>query len=134
MLLSECLRALAIFHVLIYCVAQIAASVLIVHASSCPVPWLYTLPHPLHLLLPSQIDLEGERQVTPDEGALVARDHSCLYYETSAKNDLHVQDAVVWGLLAQIMDTPSLLRPPPSPMDMEQPYEHNRHYGAQCLC
>eukprot|EP00955_Chlamydomonas_euryale_P065240 359188-Chlamydomonas_euryale.AAC.7 len=86
------------------------------------------------MIVGNKIDLEGGRCVSPDEGALVARDHSCLYYETSAKLDLHVQDAVVWGLLAQVMDTPSLLRPPPSPLDVEHPHEGRPQNGAQCIC
>lgn len=34
---------------------------------------------------------DTQRQVSSDQGAQVARDHGCLYYETSAKLDLHVQ-------------------------------------------
>ncbi|KAG1673690.1 hypothetical protein FOA52_010558 [Chlamydomonas sp. UWO 241] len=85
------------------------------------------------MIIGNKIDREGERRVSPDQAALVARDFSCLYYETSAKLDMHVQDAVVWGLLAQVMDTPSLLRPPPHAMDMEQPQIRSGG-GAQCAC
>ncbi len=81
-----------------------------------------------------QIDREKDRRVAAEEGALVARDHGCLYYETSAKEDLGVQDAVVWGLLAQVMDTPSLLRPPPVAMDMEPSRAHNHHHHQGCAC
>lgn len=42
------------------------------------------------------------RAVSPDEGAAFAREHGCLYKETSAKNDQGgteegVYDALVWG-------------------------------------
>lgn len=45
---------------------------------------------------------EGVRAVSPDEGAAFAREHGCLYKETSAKNDQGgtdegVYDALVWG-------------------------------------
>jgi hypothetical protein len=45
---------------------------------------------------------EGQRVVTPDEGAAFAREHGCLYKETSAKTDRGgidegVYDALVWG-------------------------------------
>eukprot|EP00798_Chlamydomonas_sp_ICE-L_P026958 gene26958-35000_t len=54
-----------------------------------------------------------ERQVSKEEAAEFARSHGCMYYECSAKMDENVQDAIVWGLLATITDTPCLLRPPP---------------------
>jgi Ras-related protein Rab-18 len=48
--------------------------------------------------------LQGEavRAVSPDQGAAFARDHGCLYKETSAKTDKGgvdegVYDALVWG-------------------------------------
>ncbi len=34
----------------------------------------------------------------------------CMYHETSARTDMGVYDAFVWGLLTAIIDTPSLLR------------------------
>lgn len=45
---------------------------------------------------------EGVRAVSPDEGAAFAREHGCLYKETSAKIDKGgvdegVYDALVWG-------------------------------------
>lgn len=45
---------------------------------------------------------DGVRAVSPDEGAAFAREHGCLYKETSAKNDQGgtdegVYDALVWG-------------------------------------
>jgi Ras-related protein Rab-18 len=86
------------------------------------------------MIVGNKIDKDLERQVTSDEGALIARDHGCLYYETSAKADLHVQDAVVWGLLAQIIDTPSLLRPPAATMDMEQHDNRGADHQGSCGC
>jgi hypothetical protein len=45
---------------------------------------------------------EAARAVSPDEGAAFAREHGCLYKETSAKTDSGgtdegVYDALVWG-------------------------------------
>lgn len=45
---------------------------------------------------------EAVRAVSPDQGAAFARDHGCLYKETSAKTDKGgvdegVYDALVWG-------------------------------------
>lgn len=45
---------------------------------------------------------EGARAVSPDEGAAFARQHGCMYKETSAKTDTGgtdegVYDALVWG-------------------------------------
>ncbi|GFR46674.1 hypothetical protein Agub_g8289 [Astrephomene gubernaculifera] len=51
-----------------------------------------------------------DRAVSPEEGVAFARAHGCAYHETSAATDEGVYDALVWGLLVSIVDTPSLLR------------------------
>lgn len=55
----------------------------------------------------------GARAVSAEEGAAFARAHGCLYRETSAKTDCGgvdegVYDALVWGMVATILDTPGL--------------------------
>jgi hypothetical protein len=57
---------------------------------------------------------ESTRQVSPEEGAAFARRHGCMYRETSAKTDsggVHegVYDALVWGMVCTILDTPGLV-------------------------
>jgi Ras-related protein Rab-18 len=52
--------------------------------------------------------------VSSDQGAAFARAHGCLYKETSAKEDCGgveegVYDALVWGMVATILDTPGLV-------------------------
>lgn len=49
------------------------------------------------------------------EGVDFARQHGCLYKETSAKADTGgvdegVYDALVWGMVCTILDTPGLTR------------------------
>jgi hypothetical protein len=55
------------------------------------------------------------REVSQEEGVAFARRHGCLYKETSAKTDTGgvdegVYDALVWGLVCTIIDTPGLAR------------------------
>lgn len=55
----------------------------------------------------------GARAVSAEDGAAFARAHGCLYRETSAKTDCGgvdegVYDALVWGMVATILDTPGL--------------------------
>jgi len=40
---------------------------------------------------------EDEREVLPEEGATFARENDCLYREASAKTDVGVYDAIIWG-------------------------------------
>lgn len=68
----------------------------------------------VQMVVGNKIDLEeGVRAVGPDQGAAFAREHGCLYKETSAKMDkggVHegVYDALVWGIVCTILDTPGL--------------------------
>lgn len=53
--------------------------------------------------------------MSPEEGAAFARERECLYKETSAKTDCggqdehSVYDALVWGMVCTILDTPGLV-------------------------
>ncbi|GIL62852.1 hypothetical protein Vafri_17071 [Volvox africanus] len=62
------------------------------------------------MVIGNKIDMVDARVVTPEEGAAFAREHGCMYMETSARTDEGVYDAFVWGVLQNIVDTPSLLR------------------------
>mmetsp|Transcript_31262 Transcript_31262/g.69591 ORF Transcript_31262/g.69591 Transcript_31262/m.69591 type:complete len:212 (-) Transcript_31262:986-1621(-) len=84
------------------------------------------------MIVGNKIDRQEDRRVSCEEGAAVAREHGCLYYECSAKLDMHVHDAVVWGLLSAIIDTPSLLRPPAASMEVQQPPQHQRRQLCNC--
>lgn len=51
-----------------------------------------------------------QREVTAEEGSDFAKAHGLVYRETSARTDQGVYDALVWGLVCAIVDTPELLR------------------------
>ncbi|KXZ54309.1 RABC1 protein [Gonium pectorale] len=81
-----------------------------------------TFPEAVKMVVGNKIDMEGERQVSPEEGAAFALRHGCMYSETSARTDAGVYDALVWGVLVNIVDTPSLLRSnEPERLRIEQP-------------
>ncbi|KAJ9512958.1 hypothetical protein QJQ45_029092 [Haematococcus lacustris] len=52
-----------------------------------------------------------ERMVSKEQGVEFAREHGCMYHETSAcTSDDNVHDALVWGLVAGILDNEELVR------------------------
>lgn len=58
---------------------------------------------------------DGARSVSAEQGAAFARAHGCMYRETSAKADSGgvfegCYDALIWGLVCTILDTPGLTR------------------------
>lgn len=86
----------------------------------------------IKLVVANKIDLEG-RQVTPEEGVAFARKNNCLYYETSAKTDVGVYDAFVWGLVSTILDTPQLVNSyAPESLSIET-HEKKRDNNG-CIC
>ncbi len=42
----------------------------------------------------NKIDLEDERQVTTEEGARLAKDWGCPFFETSCKNRVNIEESV----------------------------------------
>lgn len=60
------------------------------------------------MVVANKVDLEGERQVTTEEGHAFARNMGCLYVETSAKINIAVQQAFE-ELATKILETPALL-------------------------
>jgi Ras-related protein Rab-18 len=61
------------------------------------------------MVVANKTDLPAElREVTREEGARLARQHGCLFVETSAKGNVAVQQAFD-ELVLRILDTPSLL-------------------------
>eukprot|EP00775_Hariotina_reticulata_P007773 gene7773-7971_t len=74
-----------------------------------------THPEAVQMVVGNKIDLAACRSVSAEEGAAFARTHGCLYKETSAKADTGgvdegVYDALVWGMVCTILDTPSLAK------------------------
>ncbi|GLC41957.1 hypothetical protein PLESTF_000104400 [Pleodorina starrii] len=67
-------------------------------------------PDAVKMVVGNKMDMVDARVVAPEEGAAFAREHGCMYQETSARTDEGVYDALVWGVLVNIVDTPSLLR------------------------
>lgn len=49
-----------------------------------------------------------DRQVSPEEGAELARTHNCLYYETSACTAEGVHEQFLLGLVSTLLGTPQL--------------------------
>ena len=54
------------------------------------------------------MDMQENREVTKDEGREFAKQHGCLFVETSAKRNIAVQQAFE-ELVQKILETPSLL-------------------------
>lgn len=77
-------------------------------------PWLAEVAaHSTHesaikMLVANKVDLEGERQVTREQGEEFALEHSMIYIETSAKTKFKVTQAFD-ELVYKILDTPDLL-------------------------
>lgn len=92
-----------------------------------------TYPNAVKMIIANKVDLEDERQVSSDEGAAFARDHNCLYQETSAKTDYGVYDAFIWGLVCSIMDTPELLRSSPASIRPELGAPAEERKKQKCL-
>jgi hypothetical protein len=69
---------------------------------------------PQHACRPCQPGLHAlqvdAREVTAEEGSDFAKAHGLMYRETSTRTDQGVYDALVWGLVCTIVDTPELLR------------------------
>ncbi|GFH21950.1 hypothetical protein HaLaN_19340 [Haematococcus lacustris] len=56
-------------------------------------------------------EMAEERMVSKEQGVEFAREHGCMYHETSAcTSDDNVHDALVWGLVAGILDNEELVR------------------------
>ncbi|KAF8061922.1 YPTV3 [Scenedesmus sp. PABB004] len=75
-----------------------------------------TRPDAVQMLVANKIDLGGARAVSSEDGAAFARGRGLLFKETSAKTDCGgvdegVYDALVWGMVATILDTPGLAGP-----------------------
>lgn len=67
---------------------------------------------------------ESQRQVSREQGQEFARQHGCLFVETSAKTNLAVSQAFE-ELVLKILDTPSLLDQAPGTKlqaSKEKPY------------
>lgn len=68
---------------------------------------------------------ESEREVSREEGQAFARQHGCLFVETSAKTNLAVSQAFE-ELVLKILDTPNLLDQAPGAKlqaSREKPYQ-----------
>lgn len=67
-----------------------------------------TVDDAVKMVVGNKIDMEGKRMVTREEGQQFAREHGCLFVETSAKEDIAVTQAFE-ELVQQIMQTPTIL-------------------------
>ncbi|KAL6760469.1 RabC/Rab18 [Haematococcus lacustris] len=68
-------------------------------------------PDVVRLIVGNKVDMAEERMVSKEQGVEFAREHGCMYHETSAcTSDDNVHDALVWGLVAGILDNEELVR------------------------
>ncbi|CAD7701353.1 unnamed protein product [Ostreobium quekettii] len=67
-----------------------------------------TIEDAVKMVVANKVDMESNREVSKEEGTEFARQHGCLFVETSAKTNIAVQQAFE-ELVLKILDTPSLL-------------------------
>lgn len=67
-----------------------------------------TIEDAVKMVVANKLDKESEREVSREEGQAFARQHGCLFVETSAKTNLAVAQAFE-ELVLKILDTPNLL-------------------------
>eukprot|EP00873_Tetraselmis_striata_P009873 jgi/Tetstr1/430137/TSEL_019970.t1 len=68
-----------------------------------------TIDSAVKMVVANKVDMESEREVPAEEGAVFAKENGCLFVETSAKADTAVAQAFQ-ELLLKIMETPELLQ------------------------
>lgn len=67
-----------------------------------------TVEDSVKMVVANKTDLGELREVTKEEGIQFARQHGCLYVETSAKGNVAVDQAFE-ELVLKVLETPSLL-------------------------
>lgn len=67
-----------------------------------------TIEDAVKMVVANKLDKESEREVSREAGQAFARQHGCLFVETSAKTNLAVSQAFE-ELVLKILDTPNLL-------------------------
>lgn len=83
-----------------------------------------TVEDSVKMVVANKLDKESQRQVSREQGQEFARQHGCLFVETSAKTNLAVSQAFE-ELVLKILDTPSLLDQAPGTKlqaSKEKPY------------
>lgn len=83
-----------------------------------------TVEDSVKMVVANKLDKESQRQVTREQGQEFARQHGCLFVETSAKTNLAVSQAFE-ELVLKILDTPNLLDQTPGTnlqASKEKPY------------
>jgi len=66
-----------------------------------------TIEDAVKMVVANKVDVDSEREVSKEEGAAFARQHGCLFAETSAKANVAVQQAFE-ELVQKVLDTPGL--------------------------
>ena len=54
-------------------------------------------------LIGNKIDMEYDRQVSSEEGILLAKEYGCIFYECSAKSNINI-DSIINGIVKKIND------------------------------
>jgi len=83
-----------------------------------------TVEDSVKMVVANKLDKESQRQVSREQGQEFARQHGCLFVETSAKTNLAVSQAFE-ELVLKILDTPNLLDQAPGTKlqaSKEKPY------------
>jgi len=68
-----------------------------------------TIPDAIKMVVGNKVDREKERRVSREEGKAFARQHGCLFIETSAKSNVKVAQAFE-ELVRKILETPQLVQ------------------------
>lgn len=67
-----------------------------------------TIPDAIKMVVGNKVDLSENRQVSKEEGKAFARQHGCLFIETSAKENIKVAQCFE-ELVTKMLETPQLV-------------------------
>ncbi|GBF95679.1 hypothetical protein Rsub_08661 [Raphidocelis subcapitata] len=100
-----------------------------------------TVEDAVQMVVGNKVDLgDRMRAVSAEEGAAFAREHGCLYKETSAKTDsggtdAGVYDALIWGLVCTMLDQrPGLVQEAAAATGVRVEGRRRRQRGGAMSC
>mmetsp|Transcript_9114 Transcript_9114/g.15911 ORF Transcript_9114/g.15911 Transcript_9114/m.15911 type:complete len:205 (+) Transcript_9114:60-674(+) len=92
-----------------------------------------TIDEAVKMVVANKTDLEGQRQVSTQEGQEFAKRHGCLFVETSAKANVAVTQAFD-ELVRKILETPALLQAAGSKTGVKLGAAGNHIQESNCSC
>ncbi|KAG1679673.1 hypothetical protein FOA52_006192 [Chlamydomonas sp. UWO 241] len=88
----------------------------------------------MHMVVANKVDLDGQRQVSAEEGEAFAARHGALFVETSAKANVAIELAFE-ELVLNILNTPTLLRSTNTAAgDIKLQGPSHSYAGSACWC